>query len=112
MTLMLCRQNSNVRYGFRGIFREDEVPLDAADIRKILLSCNNRRLKAYLLVLASGGMRATEAVSLRIKDLDLSTSPTKIHIRKEFAKTRIGRDVYISAEATTFLNEWLNFKYP
>jgi integrase len=91
--------------------REDEVPLDAADIRKILLSCNNRRLKAYLLVLASGGMRATEALSLRIKDLDRSTIPTKIHIRKEFAKTRVGRDVYISAEATSFLNEWLNFKY-
>jgi integrase len=92
-------------------FREDEVPLDAADIRKILLSCNNRRLKAYLLILASGGMRAMEAVSLRIKDLDLSVTPTKIHIRKEYAKTRVGRDVYISAEATSFLNEWLNFKY-
>ncbi len=92
-------------------FREDEVPLDAADIRKILLSCNNRRLKAYLLILASGGMRATEAVSLRIKDFDFSVNPTKIHIRKEYAKTRVGRDIYISAEATSFLNEWLNFKY-
>jgi integrase len=36
-------------------YREDEEPLDVSDIRKILLSCNNRRLKAYLLVLASGG---------------------------------------------------------
>jgi len=40
--------------------REDEEPLDASDIRKILLACNNRRLKTYLLVLASGGMRAVE----------------------------------------------------
>jgi hypothetical protein len=29
--------------------REDEQHLDVEDIRKMLLSCNNRRLKAYLL---------------------------------------------------------------
>jgi integrase len=40
--------------------REDERPIDDNDIRNILLACNNRRLKAYILVLASGGMRATE----------------------------------------------------
>jgi integrase len=39
------------------VAREDEQPVDAMDIRKILLACNNRRLKAYILVLASGGMR-------------------------------------------------------
>jgi hypothetical protein len=37
------------------IYHEDEEPLDVSDIRKLLLSCNNRRLKGYLLVLASGG---------------------------------------------------------
>lgn len=36
------------------LYREDEQPIDAEDIRKILLSCNNRRIKAYLLVVASG----------------------------------------------------------
>ena len=44
-------------------YREDEEPLDTSDIRKILLACNNRRLKTYLLVLASGGMRAVEGLS-------------------------------------------------
>jgi hypothetical protein len=34
--------------------REDERPIDANDVRNILLACNNRRLKAYILVLASG----------------------------------------------------------
>ena len=49
------------------LYREDEEPLDSNDIRKILLYCNNRRLKPYLLILTSGGMRATEgsATSLR-----------------------------------------------
>jgi integrase len=81
------------------------------DIRKILLSCNNRRLKPYLLVLASGGMRASEACAIRLMDLDFTTSPTKVHIRKEYSKRKIGRDVYISDEATKFLNEWIDWKY-
>jgi integrase len=76
-----------------------------------ILLCNNRRLKAYLLVLASGGMRAVEGLAIRLKDIDLSTSPTKIHIRKEYAKTRIARDIYISDEATHYLKQWLDWKY-
>jgi integrase len=54
--------------------REDEESLDASDIRKILLSCNNRRLKTYLLVLASGGMRAVEGLAIRLKDITTNNS--------------------------------------
>jgi hypothetical protein len=36
------------------VAREDEEAIDASEIGKILLTCNNCRLKAYLLVLASG----------------------------------------------------------
>src|SRR5919198_591575 len=93
------------------LYREDEQPLDASDIRKILLACNNRRLKAYLLVLASGGMRAMEALAVRLKDIDFTDSPTKIHIRKEYSKTKTARDIYISDEATLYLKQWINWKY-
>jgi integrase len=93
------------------LYKEDEEPLDAADIRKILLVCNNRRLKSYLLILASGGMRAIEALALRLKDIDFSVTPTKIHIRKEYAKTRVARDIYISDEATQHLEQWIDWKY-
>ena len=92
-------------------YREDEEPLDTSDIRKILLACNNRRLKPYLLVLASGGMRAVEGLAIRIKDIDFSVNPTKIHIRKEYAKTKVARDIYISNEATHYLKQWLEWKY-
>jgi integrase len=91
--------------------REDEEPLDASDIRKILLSCNNRRLKTYLLVLGSGGMRAIEGLAIRLKDIDFTVNPTKIHIRKEYSKTRTSRDIYISDEATQYLKQWINWKY-
>lgn len=93
------------------LYREDEEPIDAQDIRKILLCCNNRRLKAYLLILASGGMRATEGLYVRLKDIDFSISPAKIHIRKEYAKTRVARDIYISDEATHYLKQWIDWKY-
>jgi integrase len=93
------------------VTREDEQPIDVEDIRKILLSCHNRRLKAYLLVLASGGLRASEGLAIRLKDLDFSASPTRIHIRKEFTKTKVARDIYISDEATRFLKQWLEWKY-
>jgi integrase len=92
-------------------YREDEEPLDASDIRKILLACSNRRLKTYLLVLASGRMRTVEGLAIRIKDIDFSVNPTKVHIRKEYAKTRVARDIYISNEATQYLKQWLDWKY-
>ena len=90
--------------------KEKEQPIDASDIRKILLSCNNRRLKAYLLFLMSSGLRAkTEACSIRNMDIEW-TSPTKIHIRGEYTKTKTSRDSYISDEATKFLKEYIEFR--
>ena len=89
----------------------DEEPIDASDIRKILKATNNRRLKAYLLVLASSGLRATEAITLRIKDFDFESIPTRLHVRPEFAKTRVERFVYISNEATEAVKQWIDFKY-
>jgi hypothetical protein len=47
-------------------YREDEEPVDAAEIRKILLNCNNRRLKSHLLVFGSRGTRALESTVIRL----------------------------------------------
>jgi integrase len=91
--------------------RQDEAALDDADIRKILLACNNFRLKVYLLLLASGGMRAIEALAIRLKDIDFSVTPTRIHIREEYSKTRTSRDIYISEEATTYVKQFIERKY-
>jgi len=91
--------------------REDEQAIDIHDVRKILLKCNNRRLKPYLLVLASGGMRTVEGLAIRIKDIDFNVNPTKVRIRGEFSKNRTARDIYISDEATKYLQDWINWKY-
>jgi integrase len=90
---------------------EDQQSVDASDIRSLIVSCSNRRLRALLLVLASGGMRAGEALAMRIRDIDLNTNPPKLHIRKEYAKTRKARDVFISIEAAQEVQKWLTWKY-
>ena len=78
------------------MYREDEQAIDSNDIKEILHHCNNRRLKAYLLVLASGGMRAIEALAIRECDIDFSginfsdpndrSNPAGIRIRKDTQK--------------------------
>jgi hypothetical protein len=56
-------------------------------------------------------MRASELLATRVKDYDFSVSPTKVHIRKEYSKTGVARDTYISDEATCHLKQWLGWKY-
>jgi integrase len=91
--------------------REDEQPIDEKDIRTILLQCHNRRLKTYLLVLASSGVRATEACAIRLRDCNFSESPTKLYIRPEYTKTKRSRDIYISDEASHYLKEWIEYRF-
>jgi integrase len=97
--------------------REDERAIDSNDIKEILHHCNNRRLRAFILVLASGGMRASEALAIREIDIDFGSSLTdknesvKVKIRKEYSKTRTERHIFISNEAARYLHEWIEWKY-
>ena len=52
-----------VRYP-KTIFKNKEA-IDKDDIIKILNGCSNLRLKTYVMLLASTGARATEALSIR-----------------------------------------------
>jgi integrase len=89
------------------IYHEDEEAIDANDIKEILHHCNNRRLKTYLLVLASGGMRAVEALAIRECDLDFSG----INFSDPSDKTNPARHIFISNEAAKYVKDWLNWKY-
>jgi integrase len=91
--------------------RDDELPIDQDDIRTILTQCRNYRLKAYLLVLASSGARAVEACALRIRDIKFYTTPTQIHIRKEYTKTKRSRDIFISDEASRYLKDLIEQRF-
>ena len=93
------------------VYYEEEKPIDAKDIRQLILNCHNLKLKAYLLVLASAGLRASEACAIRLCDIDFTSQPTRIHVRKEYTKTRMSRDIWISDEATKYLRDWIIFKH-
>ena len=93
------------------VTREDEESIEVKEIRDMLLACNNRRLKTIILTVATGAMRITECLAIRNKDIDFSLNPTKVHLRKEYTKTKVARDIYISDEATDYLKQWLDWKY-
>lgn len=80
-------------------------------ILKILTNCSNPRLKAYLHFLAATGARATESLSLKVKNLDLKSDPPRVHFPASITKTRQERDTYLTRELVEQLRIWLQHKY-
>ena len=62
------------------------------------------------MLLASTGMRAVEALSIR-KDLDFQPNPPKLFVRGEFTKTRSDRMISLTSELRYQLLSWINYKY-
>jgi integrase len=93
------------------IIRRSKEALSKEDIIDILNACSDIKLKTYVMLLAGSGMRATEALSIRIKDLDLQSSPAKLFVRGEYTKTRTDRTVFLTYEMIQQLNSWLTYKY-
>jgi integrase len=93
------------------VIRQSKDALSKEDIIDILNACSDIRLKTYVILLAVTGMRATEALSIRIKGLDLKSNPAKVFVRGEYTKTKTDRIVFLTEEITHQLNSWLNYKY-
>jgi integrase len=93
------------------VVRQSKEALSKEDITDILNACSDIKLKTYVMFLAATGMRATEALSVRIKDLDLKSSPAKVFVRGEYTKTRTDRTLFLTEEITQQLTFWLNYKY-
>jgi integrase len=91
--------------------RNNKEAIDKDDIRDILNSCSDIRLKTFVMLLAGTGCRAVEALSIRNKDLDLTSSPAKVNLRAEYTKTRQDRSVFLTKEIVIQLRRWLDFKY-
>jgi integrase len=95
------------------IIRKNKEALSKEDVTDILNACSDIRLKTYVMLLASTGMRAQEAVSLRIKDFDLSENsmPAIFSLRGEYTKTGADRTVFLTNEFSQQLKLWLDYKY-
>jgi integrase len=93
------------------VVSQSKEALSKEDVADILNACSDIKLKTYVMFLAATGMRATEALSIRIKDLDLKSSPAKLFVIGEYTKTKTGRIVFLTKEITQQLVSWLNYKY-
>lgn len=91
--------------------RKEKEPLNKEEIVTIINACSNLRLKTYVMLLAATGMRATEALSIRICDLDLESNPCKLFVRGEYTKTRSDRTILLTHEIARQLKYWLEYKY-
>jgi integrase len=93
------------------VVRRNKEALSKEDIANILNTCSDIRLKTYVMLLAATGMRAVEALSVRIKDLDLKSYPPRLFVRGEFTKTRSDRTIFLTTEVAHQLSLWLDYKY-
>jgi len=74
------------------------MPLTSEIITR-LIEESPKQYKPLLLVLLSSGMRVSEALQIRVKDIDVTTNPISINLRAETTKAREQRTAYISDEA-------------
>ena len=56
-------------------------------------------------------MRPVEGLAIRYKDIDFSVKPAKLYMQAKYSKNKLPREIYITAEGTQFLNQWLAHKY-
>ena len=96
---------------FPKVVRKDIQPLTKEDIINILNACSDIRLKTYVMLLAATGMRASEALSIRLADCNLSTNPAKLLIRGEYTKTKVSRFVFLTQELVQQISLWLEYKH-
>jgi integrase len=93
------------------IIRKKKVAVSKGEITEILNVCDNIRLRTYVMLLAVTGMRAVEALSIRIKDIKFDTNPATLFVRGEYTKTRVDRTIFLTEEVTQQLKSLLDYKY-
>ena len=91
--------------------RRIKEALDKNDITNILNSCSDIKLKTYVMLLASTGMRAVEGLSIRIKDIDFDSLPVKVTIQGENTKTKEDRYVFLTRETVEQIKKWIDYKH-
>ena len=91
--------------------RKNKQALSKDDVIHVLNSCSDIRLKTYILLLASTGMRPGEGLSLRIKDIDFKSNPARIFLRGEITKTKTDRTIFLTEETKKQLMAWIDYKY-
>jgi len=83
--------------------------MNPVDVKKLLLSIDDIRDRALILLLLRTGMRIGEALGLRLNDLDIQGR--KVHLF-EGEKNSMGRVVYLSDDVLLAIKLWLRRRDP
>ncbi len=90
------------------VLTQDVAPTKK-ELRKIL-EHGNVLERAYILAFSSSGIRPKALCKVILDDVYLDETPARIHVRPIKAKTKHGRDAYISNEAVQSIKEWLKIR--
>ncbi len=101
-----CRQA--VKMPKKTVTREEPL---TKEILVRLLHVLPIKIQTAILVACASGMRIGELVQLRISDVDFDSVPTRVTIRAETTKGKVGRETYLTSEATTMLKDFLKREY-
>jgi integrase len=63
------------------------------------------------MLLAATGMRAVEALNIRIKDVDFDNKSALIYVRGENTKTKTDRTMFLTEEVASQIDIWLKYKH-
>ena len=88
----------------RDVFYEEG--LTKKILNRVLHNCVPK-LQTAIFVTCSSGIRIGELVQLRLSDIDFTTTPTTIRIRRETTKTRETRFTHITTEASKILSDYI-----
>ena len=91
--------------------KRNKEAISKEDIIDILNQCSDIRLKTYVMLLAATGMRAVEALYIRVKDIDFENKPARIFVRGENTKTKTDRTIFLTEETANQLDSWLKYKH-
>ncbi|MEM3511174.1 MAG: site-specific integrase [Candidatus Jordarchaeales archaeon] len=86
----------------------DKAPSNA-ELRQIL-NYMDAKGRSLFLVLASSGMRISEALKLKVEDVDLTAVPPRINVNGEYTKTGNPQVAFINSETKEALLEWLKIR--
>jgi integrase len=93
------------------VIRKNKEPLTKELVADILDSLADIKIRTFVLFLSATGMRATEALSIRICDLSLDKDPPKVFVRGEYTKTKADRYVFLTSELKTQIERYIVYRY-
>jgi integrase len=89
----------------KGTVRIDRLPT-LAEIQRLILASKSPRMRLLIQLLLQTGMRVSEALSLRVADIDFDAKV--IRIRGAATKTKTAREVPLIPELEAAIKDYLN----